>query len=102
MFQSPRTDVLAIVHAVEADLHDRIVSALHRIRQVFPARGHAQHAATRRVIGAITPVCTGMENLHSVDALSFVQTADELARLESTGIASRKSTRLNSSHLGIS
>src|ERR1019366_7405606 len=89
MFQSPRTDVLAIVHAVEADLHDRVVGALHRIRQVFAARGHTQHAPARGVISAITPAGAGMENLHSVDALSFVQTAEELARLEPTGIAAR-------------
>src|ERR1019366_8975 len=51
------------------------------------ARAHAQHAPAGGVIGAITPVRAGVEDLYPEDPLRFVDAADELARLEPTRIA---------------
>src|SRR5271157_4391709 len=87
MLQPASRDVFAIVHAIEADLHDRVISPLHRVGQVFSPRGHTQHAPARGVVRAVAAVRPGMENLHPVHAVRFVNAADDLTRLERAGIS---------------
>src|SRR5271157_2761622 len=87
MLQPTRGDVLAIVHAVEADLHYRVVGALDRFRQVRPARGHAEDAAASGVVSAVAPVSSGVEHLDPIRAVGVSDAGDELAGFVRAGIS---------------
>ena len=88
MLQPARGNVLAIVHAVEADLHYGVIGPLDRVGQILSARSHTQHATAGGVIRAIAPVGSGVENLHPLQAVGFFNPADALSRLERAGIPS--------------
>src|SRR5271157_2776297 len=87
MLQPTRGDVFAIVHAVEADLHYRVVGALDRFRQVRPARSHTQHTAACGVVTAVAPVGSGMKHLYPVHAVGVFNTGNEFARFKRAGVS---------------
>src|SRR5208283_3810687 len=82
MFQTAHGDVLAIVHAIEANFHHRVISFLDCIGQVFTAGGHAQHTAAGSVIRAIALVGSGVEDLDPIHAIGLLNAGDDLPRFE--------------------
>ena len=71
-------NVLAIVHAVEADFAYRLVGAVDRLPQAYAPGRHPQHAASS---GVETPVLKSRARVEYLDAGHRIRLLDAFYRL---------------------
>src|SRR5262245_3450206 len=85
--QRQLADVLAVVHAVEADLGDRLVSPLDRAVELASRRGHPQPPPSYRHDLAFLQRRGGVEDHDVALAFQALEARDRLAGLRRVRVA---------------